>query len=83
MSYLVEVLHEKKAYYMFYDILSLLRLLGLKLLPKYERQQLAKEGNTNPGKLFITWDYLTDTPLCTPLHSPEEYQKIIKDHFYA
>ena len=35
------------------DIQSLLRLLGLKLLPKYERQQLAKEGNTNPGKLHI------------------------------
>lgn len=65
------------------DIMSLLRLLGLKLLPKYERQQLAKEGNTNTGKLFITWDYLTDTPLCTPLRSPEEYQQIIKDHFYA
>ena len=65
------------------DIQSLLRLLGLKLLPKYERQQLAKEGNTNPGKLFITWDHLTDTPLCTPLRSPEEYQQLLKDHFYA
>ena len=65
------------------NIMSLLRLLGVKLLPKYERQQLQKEGNTDPGKLFITWDHLTDTPLCTPLRSPEEYQKIIKDHFYA
>jgi DNA replication protein DnaC len=65
------------------DIMSLLRLLGVKLLPKYERQQMAKEGNTDPGKLFITWDYLTDTPLCMPLRSPEEYQQTIKDHFYA
>lgn len=64
------------------NIMSLLRMLGVKLLPKYERQQLQKEGNDNPGKLFISWDYLTDTPLCTPLRSPEEYQKIIKDHFY-
>jgi hypothetical protein len=64
------------------NILSLLRLLGVKLLPKFDRQQLAKDGNDDPGKLFITWDYLTETPLCTPLRSPEEYQKIIKDHFY-
>ena len=65
------------------NIMSLLRMLGLKLLPKYERQQLQKNGNDDPAKLFITWDYLTDTPLCTPLRSPEEYQQIIKDHFYA
>ena len=65
------------------NILSLLRLLGIKLLPKFDRQQLAKDGNQDPGKLFITWDYLTDTPLCTPLRSPQEYQKTIKDHFYA
>lgn len=65
------------------NIMSMLRLLGLKLLPKFERQQLAKEGNNDPGKLFITWDYMTDTPLCTPLRSPEEYQTILKDHFYA
>jgi hypothetical protein len=64
------------------NIMSFLRLLGVKLLPKYERQQLAKEGNDDPGKLFISWDYLTDTPLCQPLQSPEHYQKVIKDHFY-
>lgn len=64
------------------NIMSFLRMLGVKLLPKFERQQLAKEGNDDPGKLFIAWDYLTDTPLCTPLRSPQEYQKIVKDHFY-
>jgi hypothetical protein len=65
------------------NIMALLRLLGLKLLPKYERQMLKKDGNDDPGRLFITWDYLTDTPLCTPIKSPEDYQQIIKDSFYA
>ena len=65
------------------NIMALLRLLGLKLLPKMERNELKKEGNGDPGKLFITWDYMTDTPLCTPIKSPEDYQKIIKNSFYA
>lgn len=64
------------------DGTELLRLLGLKLLPKYELGLLKKEGNTNPGKLFISWDYLADMPTCQPLHAPEFYQKIIKDHYY-
>lgn len=64
------------------NICAFLRLLGIKLLPKPERQALQKQGNQDPSKLFITWDYMTDTPLCTPLRSPEDYQKIIKDHFY-
>jgi hypothetical protein len=65
------------------NIMALLRLLGLKLLPKNERQELKKDGNADPGKLFITWDYMTDTPLCTPIKSPEQYQQIIKDSFYS
>ena len=64
------------------NIYSFLRLLGLKLLPSFQRNALKADGNTDPSKLFITWDYLTDMPLCTPLRSPEEYQKIIKDAFY-
>lgn len=64
-------------------ITELLRLLGIKLLPKFERNKLKKEGNDDTAKLFMGWDYLTDSPTCTPLRSPEEYQKIIKDHYYA
>lgn len=64
------------------NIYNFLRLLGLKLLPKNERRNLQKEGNADPGKLFITWDYLTDMPACEPMKKPEEYQKIIKDAFY-
>ena len=40
------------------NIFELLRLLGLKLLPKEERNKLKKEGNQDPGKIFISWDYL-------------------------
>ena len=61
---------------------ELLRLLGLKLLPKYELGVLKKEGNSDPSKLFISWDYITDMPTCQPLQSAEHYQKIIKDHYY-
>ena len=61
---------------------SLLHLLGLKLLPKWDRMRLKKEGNTDMGKLFITWDYVADTPLCTPVNSPEYYQELIREHYY-
>lgn len=64
------------------NIYNLLRCLGLKLLPKHERKMLQQEGNSEPGKLFISWDYVTDSPTCMPLKSPEQYQKVIKDAFY-
>ena len=43
---------------------------------------LKKEGNTDPSKLFMTWDWETSTPLCEPLKTPEEYATLIKEHFY-
>lgn len=64
------------------NVYAFLQLLGLKLIPKYERNQLKKEGNTNPGAIFICWDYLTDCPTGQPLRKPEDYQKIIRDAFY-
>lgn len=65
------------------NVFNLLRLLQLKLLSKYERNQLQKEGNQDPSKLFITWDYVTEMPLCTPIRSPIDYQTIIKNHYYS
>lgn len=59
-----------------------LKLLGLKIRSRYEIQMLKKEGNTDPGKIFIGWNYLTDMPTCEPIKSPEEYQAMIKDKFY-
>jgi len=61
---------------------KLLELLGLKLLPKWDIAKLKKEGNTNMGRLFITWDHLADVPMCTPLREPTYYQQVIRDHFY-
>lgn len=61
---------------------SLLVLLGLKLLPRYELAVLKKAGNTDPGKCFISWDYITEMPTCTPIPAPEALQKKIKDTYY-
>lgn len=61
---------------------SLMQLLGLKLIPKWDRVKLNKEGNTDPGRLFISWDYLSDCPTCQPIRSCEDYQTIIRDHYY-
>lgn len=61
---------------------ELLKLLNLKLRPRYEIGLLKKEGNTDPSKLFIGWNYLHDAPTCEPLKTPEEYQTILKDLFY-
>lgn len=62
---------------------ALLMSLGLKLLPKWDRIKLQKDGNNDPSKLFYTYDYTTDTPLCMPLKSPEMYQEMIRDNFYG
>lgn len=65
------------------NIYNLLRLVGLKLIPKYERDELRKNGNNNPGAIFMSWDYVTDLPTGKPIKSPEEYRKIMKDAYYA
>ena len=64
------------------NIRDLLPVLGLKLLSKYEVTQLKKKGNTDPKAIFISWDYLRDCPTGDPLKTAEEYQEIIKNHYY-
>ena len=64
------------------NIYNLLRLLGLKLIPKTERMDLKKAGNNDCSKLFLTWDYVTDLPRCEPLKEPSYYQQVIKDSYY-
>ena len=61
------------------NIRDLLPILGLKLLPKYEIQQLKKAGNTDPTKIFMTWDYLRDCPAGEPIKEPEHYQAIVRE----
>lgn len=65
------------------NIYGLLRLLGLKLRPKSERNDLKKSGNSDVSKLFISWDYMVDGPTGLPLKKPEEYQEIIKNSYYG
>lgn len=64
------------------NVSAFLRVLGIKLLPKYERDQLKRAGNTDVSKLFYSWDYVTDMPTCQPLHPVEHYQAIVRDCFY-
>ena len=62
---------------------DLLRALDLKLLSKYELAQLKREGNVDPRKLFMTWDYLRDTPKGEPLCTAEEYQAKVRELYYG
>lgn len=62
---------------------ELFRLLDLKLLPAYELKVLKKAGNNDPGRLFMSWDYLTDCPTGTPIQSPDYYRRLLKDTFYG
>lgn len=65
------------------NIRDLLPVLGLKLLSKYEINQLKKEGNQDPKRLFVEWDYLRNCPTGEQLKDASYYQKIIKDKFYG
>lgn len=62
---------------------ALLRLLHLKLLPKYDLKKLEAEGNIDSSRLFITYDYLQDRPMCTPLREPSHYQDVIRSTYYG
>ena len=66
-----------------WKIYELLRLLQLKLVPKQEIQELKKIANNDMSRLFMDWDYLTDSPTGKPIKSPKEYQQTIRDYFYA
>ncbi len=62
---------------------NLLRLLGVKLIDKFDRKKLASEGNEDFGKLFMSWDYVLDMPTGLPIKAPEEYQEIIRTAYYT
>lgn len=65
------------------QIYELLRLLQLKLVPKVQLNELKKVGNNDMSKVFIDYDYLTNTPTGKKVKEPIEYQQIIRDYFYA
>ena len=62
---------------------NLLRFLGLKLIDKYDQKALLAKGNEDLTKLFIDWDYMSDTPTGEDIQSPEFYQKAIAAHYYG
>lgn len=59
-----------------------LPIIGIKMIEKYERTRLKSEGNDDISKIFMTWDYVTDSPMGLPLKTPAEYQAILKEAFY-
>lgn len=61
---------------------NFLRILGIKLIDKFDIKRLKAQGNEDPSKLFMSWDYTTDMPDGLPLLMPETYQKILRDKFY-
>lgn len=61
---------------------ALMHLLGIKLIDAFERKRLKSQGNEDPSKIYLSWDYLTDTPTGLPLLKPEDYQSIIRDSYY-
>jgi len=65
------------------NIKDLLPILGLKILSKYEINQLKKQGNKDPRELFMTWDYLRNCPLGEPLKEAEYYQEIVRSKYYG
>lgn len=58
------------------------RLLGVKLINEYERKQLKREGNEDPRRLYMDWNYNLDTPTGEDLKTPEQYQEIIREFYY-
>ena len=59
------------------------RIIGVKLLPRYEVNMLKKEGNTDPGKLFMMYDYVNDMPSGEPMKTPEQLREVIKNTYYS
>lgn len=64
------------------DIRDLLKIVGLKLLPKYEINQLKKAGNLDPRKLFMSWDHIRDCPTGEDVPSAEDLQETIRNAYY-
>lgn len=61
---------------------NFLRILGLKMIDKWDRSKLKKQGNEDPSKLYMDYDYAQDCPTGLPVKEPEYYQKLILDHYY-
>lgn len=61
---------------------ELLRILGLKLISAYERKALQKEGNEDPSKLFLDWNYRLDCPTGLGVKDSEYYKGLIREFYF-
>lgn len=61
---------------------ELLRILNLKMISTYERKALQKEGNEEPSKLFLDWNYRLDCPTGLGLKDSEHYRTLIREFYF-
>lgn len=61
---------------------ELLRILNLKMISTYERKALQKEGNEEPSKLFLDWNYRLDCPTGLGLKESEHYRTLIREFYF-
>lgn len=62
---------------------QLYKILGLKLIPKYERNQLKLNGNNDPKAVFMTWNYIHNCPTGEEVKPAEYYQDLILNTYYT
>lgn len=62
---------------------DLMRMLGLKLVSKYEREQLKFKKNTDNSKLFMCWDYAQGIPTGEEVKPPAYYRDIMLKYTYG
>lgn len=62
---------------------NFLRILGLKLLTKYECNMLKQQGNTDPKAMFMSWDYVQDAPTGEDIKQVDFYQDLILGYYYS
>ncbi|KAF0688482.1 Aste57867_19908 [Aphanomyces stellatus] len=66
-----------------FQVWDLHRLLGIKLLPKYEIKMLQKEGNQDPARLYMAYNYNLDCPTGEALPTPLEMQLKIRNYVFG
>ncbi|KAF0688480.1 Aste57867_19906 [Aphanomyces stellatus] len=72
-----------KRHFFVFQVWDLHRLLGIKLLPKYEIKMLQKEGNQDPAELYMSYNYNLDCPTGEPLPTPLDMQIKICNYVFG
>lgn len=58
------------------------RILGIKIRTPYELRMLKQDGNMDPGKCFMGWDYVLNMPSMEGMPSAEECRARIEKAYY-